>query len=79
MSKWIPVPIEEVVVDLLRRKGGVAKDKELYVMLKSVLGDISQRELYKALMKLELHDILRVTSTRRGVRLVTLTSKQGVG
>ncbi|MEM4699327.1 MAG: hypothetical protein QXT74_00010 [Candidatus Nezhaarchaeales archaeon] len=72
MSRWMPVPIEEVIVDLLRRKGGVAKEKELYVMLKSVLGDISQRELDKALLKLELHDILRVTSAKRGVRLVTL-------
>lgn len=72
MSRWTPVPIEEVIVDLLRRKGGIAKEKELYIMLKTVLGDVSQRELDKALLKLELHDILRVTSAKKGVRLVTL-------
>ncbi|MCX8204895.1 MAG: hypothetical protein N3H31_04515 [Candidatus Nezhaarchaeota archaeon] len=77
MSRWMPVPIEEVIVDLLKRKGGMAKDKELCVMLKSVLGDVSQRELDKALLKLELHDVLRVSSAKKGVRLVTLIKQGG--
>lgn len=76
MPEWLSMPLEEVIVDLLKRKGGVVKDRELYTMLKAVLGDVSQREVLKALLKLELHDIVRVSSIKKNLRSVALVKQE---
>jgi len=73
----MPVPLEEIIVDLLRRRGGVVKDRELLTMLKAMLGDVSQRELIKALLKLELHDVVRVSNIKKNLRSVTLVKQEG--
>ena len=72
----MPVPLEEIIVDLLRRRGGVVKDRELLTMLKAMLGDVSQRELIKALLKLELHDVVRVSNIKKNLRSVTLVKQE---
>lgn len=77
MAQWMPVPLEEIIVDLLRRRGGVVKDRELLTMLKAMLGDVSQRELIKALLKLELHDVVRVSNIKKNLRSVTLVKQEG--
>ncbi len=76
MAQWMPVPLEEIIVDLLRRRGGVVKDRELLTMLKAMLGDVSQRELIKALLKLELHDVVRVSNIKKNLRSVTLVKQE---
>ncbi|RLF12418.1 MAG: hypothetical protein DRJ98_00545 [Thermoprotei archaeon] len=73
------IPLEEIIVDLLRRRGGVAKDKELYTMLKAMLGDVSQREVLKALLKLELSDVVRVSTIKKNLKSVTLIKKPEEG
>jgi len=77
LAQWMPVPLEEIIVDLLRRRGGVVKDRELLTMLKAMLGDVSQRELIKALLKLELHDVVRVSNIKKNLRSVTLVKQEG--
>lgn len=72
MSTWLSIPFEEIIIDLLKRRGGVVKVDELYAMLKAILGDVSQREVLKALLKLELHDVVKVTALRKNVKTVTL-------
>jgi len=76
LAQWMPVPLEEIIVDLLRRRGGVVKDRELLTMLKAMLGDVSQRELIKALLKLELHDVVRVSNIKKNLRSVTLVKQE---
>lgn len=78
MPEWLSMPLEEIIIDLLRRRGGVVKDRELYAMLKTMLGDVSRREVLKALLKLELHDIVKVSSIKKNLRSITLV-KQGEG
>ncbi|RLF18716.1 MAG: hypothetical protein DRN06_00810 [Thermoprotei archaeon] len=69
-------PLEEIIVDILKRRGGIVKDKELYTMLKAMLGDISPREMLKALLKLELNDIVRVSTIKKNLKSITLIKKE---
>ena len=76
MARWMSIPLEEIIVDLLKRRGGVVKDRELHTMLKAMLGDLSQRELVRALLKLELHDVVRVSNIKKNLRSVTLVKQE---
>ncbi len=76
MSTWMSTPLEEIIVDILKRRGGIVKDKELYTMLKAMLGDISPREMLKALLKLELNDIVRVSTIKKNLKSITLIKKE---
>jgi hypothetical protein len=79
LDHWMSIPLEEIVVDILKRKGGVVKDRELYVVLKAMLGEASQREIAKTLLKLELHDIVRVSRMKKGLRSITLVKREEGG
>ena len=75
-TTWLSMPLEEIIIDLLKRRGGIAKDRELYTMLKAMLGDISPREMMRALLKLELNDVVRVSTIKRNLKSVTLIRKE---
>ena len=75
MSKvWSPRPMSLSIVELLEKKGAMT-DVVLEKELESNFGEVSFRELNKALMVLEMQGVLRVTRLMKGKRQVELTGK----
>jgi len=68
---WGPRPLYLAVVEVLERKGPMA-DEELMEAVSDVYGDISFRELNRALMKLEINGVVRVTRLAKGKRRTEL-------
>ncbi len=68
---WRYLPLHYVVVEMLESKGGSLTDRELYESVKLVY-DIDYGEFLKTLMRLELHNVLRVNTAREGVLIVEL-------
>ena len=57
---------------MLRQRRGAAKDKEIYRMVKMVYKDISPKEFYKAVMRLELKGVISVSSVSKSVKSLRL-------
>ncbi|MEM2920949.1 MAG: hypothetical protein QXF26_01370 [Candidatus Bathyarchaeia archaeon] len=73
MSKyWKPQPLHTSIVELLNKKQGLMMDVELHKALLEVYGDLSMSDLNKALMKLEVEGILRVSGLTKSKRRVEL-------
>jgi len=60
------------MVDMLRQKKGVARDKEIYKMVKAIYKDVSPKEFYKAVMRLELRGLINVSSVSKSVKSLRL-------
>ncbi|MCS7140248.1 MAG: hypothetical protein N3F04_02960 [Candidatus Nezhaarchaeota archaeon] len=69
---WRPIPIDDLIIDMLRQRKGVAKDKEIYRMVKMVYKDLSPKEFYKAVMRLELKELISVSSVSKSVKSLRL-------
>ncbi|RLE48476.1 MAG: hypothetical protein DRJ31_07185 [Candidatus Methanomethylicota archaeon] len=72
---WRPEPIELIIVDILRRKAGSARDRELYEAVKKVVRDLSYRDFNRALMKLELNGIVNTSTIKKTIKNVVLVEK----
>lgn len=74
MSTWSAVPLRNLVVNILKKRHGVALDDELLRALKKELGgEPSEAELNSALMQLEINGIIHVsqiTKTRRRIEMI---------
>ncbi|MHC1601548.1 MAG: hypothetical protein ACXQTI_01495 [Candidatus Nezhaarchaeales archaeon] len=57
---------------MLRQRKGAAKDREVYRMVKMVYKDISPKEFYKAIMRLELKGLISVSSVSKSVKSLRL-------
>ncbi|RLE59242.1 MAG: hypothetical protein DRJ35_06175 [Thermoprotei archaeon] len=73
------MPMNDAILYLLtelKRKGGTAKDKELYENVKKLLehsnGDISFSEFNKLLMILEVRGFIKVDHIKKNLRMVYL-------
>lgn len=71
---WSPRPLHLAIVELLRKEGTLT-DAELLKDLKDSFGELSSRELNKALMKLEISGLIRVSRLMKGKRSVELASR----
>ncbi|RLF21963.1 MAG: hypothetical protein DRN15_03405 [Thermoprotei archaeon] len=69
------IPLDFVIIEILKRKQMPMRDIELYNALKSSFGDISFNELNKALMTLELRGLVEVDVMKKGVRVVRYVGK----
>ena len=70
---WGPRPIQNVVVEILQKKGAMT-DEDLVSELRESYGDVSFREVNSILMKLEVQGVVRVSrllKKKRRVELVT--------
>ncbi len=80
MSKyWKPQPLHTLIVELLTKKQGLVTDAELHRAILEVYDDLSVSELNKALMKLEVDGILRVSGLTKSKRRVELTKNSSQG
>jgi len=57
---------------MLRQRKGVARDREIYRMVKMVYKDVSSKEFYKAVMRLELKGLISVSSVSKSVKSLRL-------
>lgn len=65
MRIWQPLPLHIVIIEKLERKG-TSVDEKLLKEVKKSYGDISYREFYDALMRLELKGLIRVYKLTKG-------------
>ena len=70
-SVWAPHTLQTEIVTMLQKKGAIA-DTDLLKELKDSYGDVSFREVNRALMKLELIGIVRVSRLLKKKRRVEL-------
>jgi hypothetical protein len=75
MSKtWSAIPLPNHIVEILWEKRRSLTDSELYNALSKSYGELSYRELNKALMKLEIHGKIHVTWVKKNLRRIELLS-----
>jgi len=72
---WKPYPLRTVVIELLQRKGATT-DAELHNMVKEVHGDLGFNMLNKALMRLEIEGLIKVSALTRGKRRIELVKRK---
>ncbi len=72
---WDPHPLLLSIVESLQRKGALT-DLDVLDEMKEIYGDISFREINKALLKLEVTGIIRVSRLMKGKRQVELANNK---
>lgn len=61
------IQLETTIVEILMKNARVVSDKELLKMVRAELGEsFTLKDFYKALMKLEMFDIIQVASQKDG-------------
>ena len=70
---WEPIPLYTYIIELLEKKKGASTDDDLYKTLKERFGEIDSRTFNKALMKLEVSGLIRVSSLSKNMRNIELT------
>jgi len=71
---WRSIPLHYAIVEELERRGGSAKDVELYRALRSRM-EVTFSEFLHALMKLEMQGLVYVSVLRENLRNVELLRK----
>ena len=74
INGWRSIPLYYAIVEELERRGGSAKDIDIYRALRDKY-DLSFSEFLKELMKLEMHGIIRVEVLKENLRNVELIAK----
>lgn len=72
MGGWREVPLYYAIIEELERKGGNAKDVELYRALRERYEDLSYTDFLKALMVLEMQGLIYVATAKEDLRIVKL-------
>ena len=75
MRIWQPLPLHIVIIEILQRKGA-SIDDDLLKEIKKSYGDISTREFYDALMRLELQGLIRVYKLTKGKCKIELIKEE---
>ncbi|MGY5876214.1 MAG: hypothetical protein RTU30_10750 [Candidatus Thorarchaeota archaeon] len=74
MTTWIPIPLKNLIVSIVKKRRGVILEDELRRALKKEIGnEPSDGELNSALMQLEINGILHVsqiTKTKRRIEVI---------
>ena len=69
---WPVVPLQTLIVESLSRANNAMFDDELQRAIQITYGDLTRRELNKALMRLELNGRIHVTAVTKQRRRVEL-------
>ena len=75
MRTWRIRPIYTAIIEHLERAGSLTQD-ELMKALRETYGDLSVQELNKALMKMEIEGLIRVSQLARGKMMVELVGRE---
>ncbi len=68
---WRNIPLLNTIINMLELKGGSLTDRELYEAVRMSI-NIGYPDFIKALMKLELNNIVKVSTSREGMLIVEL-------
>ncbi|MEM3832124.1 MAG: hypothetical protein QW128_00785 [Thermoprotei archaeon] len=73
--------LETTIVEILMKNSSrVVSDKELLRMIKAELGEtFTLKDFYKALMKLEMFDVIQVASQKDGFSIAIKGGKENGG
>ncbi len=71
-STWHYRPVHIEILRILVLKGGIAKDRDIYEILRKDY-DISYTSFLKTLLALELRGLITVRQQKENVRIVELT------
>ncbi len=74
VETWRSRTIYNMIIDALQRRGGTAKDRDIYELLRSEY-DVSYMEFLKALMVLELRGFVKVSLMKGDIRWIELLAK----
>ncbi len=74
INGWRSIPLYYAIVEELERRGGSAKDIDIYRALRDKY-DLSFSEFLKELMKLEMHGVIRVEVLKENLRNIELIAK----
>jgi len=69
---WSAQPLHTHIIEYLYAKKSHTTDTELYQALTKTYGEVSSRELNKALMKLEIHGLIHVSRLTKNVLQIEL-------
>ena len=65
-------PLRVTILEILEKNKGRIVEKELLEKLRRIYGDISKREIYTELMRLEVNGIIYVDSTTPTNKVIEL-------
>ncbi len=71
---WRSRPLYYAIVDELERRGGSAKDVDLYKALRGKI-DITFAEFLRELMRLEMHGVVYVSVLKENLRNIELVRR----
>jgi transcription initiation factor IIE alpha subunit len=74
VKTWKVQPVHLIVVEILENKGSLA-DTELFEALKAFYKEIGFDDLNRTLMKMEVTNLISVSSLAKGKRLVQLMKR----
>lgn len=67
---WRPFPLAFSIMNIVERREGVLLEDDLIRLLQNDIGEISERELNKALMQLEVDGLIIVQSIKKNQRVI---------
>lgn len=74
---WRPFPLTFSIMNIVERREGVLLEDDLIRLLENDVGEFSERELNRALMKLEVKGLIHVQSIKKNQRVIKrIGSKQ---
>lgn len=74
---WRPFPLIFSIMNVVERREGVLLENDLIRLLESDVGEFSERELNRALMKLEVKGLIHVQAIKKNQRVIKrISSKQ---
>lgn|GEM_PF-2292948 len=70
-----PLPLHVLIVEALSRHGNSMSDEELFEELKAIVKDLSTSDLRRALFKLEIEGVVRVTGVSKNRKHIELIAE----
>ncbi len=67
---WRPFPLIFSIMNIVERREGVLLEDDLVRLLENDIGEVSERELNKALMKLEVKGLIHVQMIKKNQRVI---------
>ena len=76
-QNWYPFPLTFSIMSIVERREGVLLEDDMIRLLENEVGEFSERELNRALMKLEIEGFIHVQSIKKNQRVIkSITRKQ---
>lgn len=73
---WRPFPLTFSIMNVVERREGIILEDDLVRLLESDIGEISERELNRALMKLEIEGLIHVQTIKKNQRVIKRIRKE---